>query len=215
MPGDQGSNARFGLVGAGGFGREVMALAQLADHHSVFVESEPTHAAVNGHPCVSVEEFLQSAGRLEFNIAIADSAVRARLAEHLEAHGATPRGIRARSAVVLGSCTIGAGEILCDFAMVSANSEVGAYFHANYYSYVAHDCVIGNFVTLAPRASVNGNVWLGDHVYVGAGAIIKQGTAANPLKIGEGAIIGMGAVVTKNVEPHTTVVGNPARPLTS
>ncbi len=50
-----------------------------------------------------------------------------------------------------------------------------------------------------------------DYVYVGTGAIIKNGTKDKPLVIGEGSIIGMGAVVIKDVEPYTTVVGNPAR----
>lgn len=47
---------------------------------------------------------------------------------------------------------------------------------------------------------------------IGDGAIIKQGTRDKPLVIGEGSTIGMGAVVTKDVEPYTTVFGNTAKP---
>lgn len=81
----------------------------------------------------------------------------------------------------------------------------------NIYSSVAHDVEIGNFVTFGPRVSCNGNVLVEDHVYVGAGATIKNGSPEKKLVIGEGATIGMGAVVTKSVLPFTTVVGNPAR----
>jgi acetyltransferase-like isoleucine patch superfamily enzyme len=93
------------------------------------------------------------------------------------------------------------------------NARIGRFFHGHLYSYVEHDCVIGDFVTFAPRVSCNGNVHIGDHAYIGTGAVIRQGNPDKPLIIGEGAVVGMGAVVTKDVEPFTTVVGNPARPL--
>ena len=41
---------------------------------------------------------------------------------------------------------------------------------------------------------------------IGAGAIIICGNS-----IGEGALVGAGAVVTKDVPPNTVVVGNPAK----
>ena len=41
--------------------------------------------------------------------------------------------------------------------------------------------------------------------------MIKQGTPDQPLVIGKEAIVGMGAVVTKSVPAGATVVGNPAR----
>ena len=84
-------------------------------------------------------------------------------------------------------------------------------FHANLYSYVEHDCVIGNYVTFAPGVKCNGNIHIHDHAYIGSGAVIKQGTADHPLIIGYGAVVGMGAVVTKSVPAGATVVGNPAR----
>jgi acetyltransferase-like isoleucine patch superfamily enzyme len=54
---------------------------------------------------------------------------------------------------------------------------------------------------------------IGDRAYLGAGCIIRQGKPGKPLEIGTGAVVGMGAVVTKSVLPGVTVAGNPARPL--
>ena len=116
-------------------------------------------------------------------------------------------------ATVMPGTRIGAGAILCPFVTLTSNIRIGEHFHANLYSYVEHDCVIGDFVTFAPGVQCNGNVLIEDHAYIGAGAILRQGRPDSPLVIGRGAIVGMGAVVTRNVAPGSTVVGNPARPL--
>ena len=121
--------------------------------------------------------------------------------------------VMAPTCIVGDDVSIGEGAVLSDFSMITANVEVGRCFHANMYSYVAHDCVLGDFVTLAPRASVNGRVVIEDEVYVGAGATILQGIANRPITIGKGAVIGAHALVTKDVAPGATVVGAPARPL--
>jgi len=51
-------------------------------------------------------------------------------------------------------------------------------------------------------------VAIGDHAWIGARAIVCPGVT-----IGEGAVVGMGAVVTRDVAPWTIVAGNPARPI--
>ena len=106
---------------------------------------------------------------------------------------------------------IGEGAILCPFVTLTSNIRIGKHFHANLYSYVEHDCIIGDYVTFAPGVKCNGNVVIEDYAYIGAGAVIKQGQPGRPLVIGRGAVIGMGAVVTKSVPPGVTVIGNPAR----
>jgi acetyltransferase-like isoleucine patch superfamily enzyme len=103
------------------------------------------------------------------------------------------------------------GCLLSPFVCLTSNIKIGCCFHANLYSYVEHDCVIGDYVTFAPGVKCNGNVRIEDHVYIGAGAIIRQGKPDQPLVIGKGAIVGMGAVVTRDVPAGATVVGNPAK----
>lgn len=72
--------------------------------------------------------------------------------------------------------------------------------------HIGHDCQIGNDTEIAPHTCVGGHVNIGRGVKIGMGAVIR-----NRVRIGDGAVIGCGAVVTKDVSPHTVVVGNPAR----
>jgi acetyltransferase-like isoleucine patch superfamily enzyme len=47
---------------------------------------------------------------------------------------------------------------------------------------------------------------IGNNVFIGLNAIIMPG-----IKVGDGSIVGAGAVVTRDVQPYTIVVGNPAK----
>lgn len=205
------------IIGAGGFGREVMPVAAAtmgAGVELVFVETDPPVASVNGYPLISEEEFVSRPhDEKMFNIAIANSQARARFAEKYTGLGYTPATLSAKSVTTYDEIDIGEGAILCANATITSNARIGKFFHANLNSYVAHDCVLGDFVTFAPNVACNGNVVIEDHAYIGAGAILRQGSKGAPLRIGAGAVVGMGAVVTKEVPPGTTVVGNPARPL--
>lgn len=61
-------------------------------------------------------------------------------------------------------------------------------------------------IPIADQGSSSKPVTIGDDVWIGARVTILPGVV-----IGDGAVIGAGAVVTKNVEPYTVVVGNPAK----
>ena len=211
----------IGLVGTGGYAREVMPMlqshaAEMAKlnikAHLCFVdvnESDPVH----GIPVIAEADFLALDGEKQFNIAIADSKLREKIALKYEQAGCSPLNIHPENFINLSENKIARGAIFSPFSCVTADTRIGKYFHCNLYSYVAHDCVIGNFVTFAPKVCCNGNVFIEDHAYIGTGAIIKQGTPENPIVIGAGAVVGMGAVVTKNVAPGAVVIGNPAKPM--
>ncbi|RUO74521.1 acetyltransferase [Pseudidiomarina sediminum] len=206
----------IGVYGASGFGREVMPLVrvQFPDADYVFIDDGAAGGELNGYPILSYEDFCaKDVSERAVSIAIANSSVREKLAAKLTESGIPQIDVLASNVVVLDAVDMQAGAILCPFVTLTSNIKIGKSFHANIYSYVAHDCVIGDYVTFAPSAKCNGNVHIEDHAYIGTGAVIKQGTPDKPVVIGKGAIVGMGAVVTKSVAPGTVVVGNPAKPL--
>jgi len=205
------------IYGASGFGKEVLPLArnQNPSEELYFIDDNLAGRSILGTRVLKYEEFLSlNAKEKRVAIAIANSSVREQLTKKCMADGIQLWNIQAANTVVLDAVSIGPGHILCPFVTLTSDIQIGKGFHANIYSYVAHECQIGDFVTFAPAVKCNGNVVVEDHAYIGTGAIIKQGTPARPLVIGRGAVIGMGAVVTKSVPPGTVVIGNPAKPLT-
>lgn len=178
----------------------------------VFVDDNPPAPELNGHDVMTYAQWLaEPAATRHISLAIANSAVREKLAARCTADGVAYFDVKAANVVVMDDVQIGPGAVLCPFVTLTSNIRIGQHFHANLYSYVEHDCVIGDFVTFAPGVQCNGNVVVEDHAYIGTGAILRQGKPDDPLVIGRGAVVGMGAVVIRNVAPGTTVVGNPAR----
>jgi len=213
---------RYAIFGASGCGRGVMPLARqqlqqalaIGEVDLVFVDDQPPAPVLNGHRVLTYAQWLaEPASSRHVCVAIANGVVRQQVVQRCCADGVSFFEVRAANVVQMDDVQLGQGAVLSPFVTLTSNIRIGQHFQANLYSYVAHDCVIGDFVTLAPGAKCNGNVVIEDHAYIGTGAVIKQGVPGVPLVIGRGAVVGMGAVVTKSVPPGVTVVGNPARPL--
>lgn len=79
---------------------------------------------------------------------------------------------------------------------------------------IGETCVIGDNVTIYQGVTLGGtgkitgkrHPTIGNDVLIGVGAKIL-----GPFKVGDGAKIGAGTIVLKEVPPHCTVVGNPGR----
>ena len=71
---------------------------------------------------------------------------------------------------------------------------------------IEHEVEIGKFSHMAPNAAVCGGVNVGENVFVGANAVIKEG-----VKLVITRLLGAGAIVLNNIPPNTTYVGNPAK----
>lgn len=197
------------IIGSGGLGKEVLPLVRTISGGCsiVFVDDDPDRI---GREMFGVP-VLGSAAMEDRDMVVAVAApdTRRRIVERFPHHQA--RSLFAPSLVREPGTSIGEGAVFSHFTLVSTDAVIGRHFHCNYHAIVAHDCEIGDFVTLAPRATICGNVRIENGVYIGAGAVIRQGVPGNPLVIGAGAVVGMGAVVTRHVSAGTTVVGNPAK----
>lgn len=195
----------------GGFAREFARCLRDANptQDIFYVDDTPMDDAI------SYEEALErSTGKASaFVIGFADATLRRRKTERVLSDGFELFSVQAKTSVVGDNVSMGDGTVLSDFTILTADVRIGRSFHCNIYSYIAHDCIVGDFVTLAPRVSVNGRVEIGDDVYIGTGATILPGRSDRPLKIGRGAIIGAHALVTQDVPKNTTVIGIPAKPL--
>ncbi len=212
----------YAVYGASGCGRGVMPLARqqlqqagIASDRLVFVDDGVgLPEQLNGQRVLGYAQFLAEPARTRHAVlAIAASTVREKLAQRCVQDGVLPWTVQAANVVSMDAVELGEGAILSPFVTLTSNIRIGRHFHANLYSYVEHDCVVGDFVTFAPGVKCNGNIVIEDLAYIGAGAVIKQGQPGKPLVIGRGAVVGMGAVVTKSVPAGGTVVGNPARVL--
>jgi len=206
---------RIVIVGAGGFGREV--LRYILDTF----EDDPSYA---------VKGFLDDAARditsfgLEVPvlgdigsyavepgdrlvIAIGDVPTRLRLADHFEARGAQFLTVRHPLAYISASARVGAGCIIAPFATVGAHAVIGDHSVLTFYASVGHDARVGRSAVFSPHAVTNGMTTIGDGVFLGAHAVV------NPLQsVGEGAKIAAGSVVYRPIPARTLAAGNPAKP---
>ena len=205
------------VYGAGGHAREICWLAESCPEAGVvvaMVDDDPAQhgAEVNGIRVFGLEEARRLFPSARMSIAIgsprhrAEAAARAAAAGFAFASLIHPRSERSRW------IEMGEGVVICAGSILTTNIRIGRQVHINLACTVSHDVVLGDFVTLAPGVNIAGRVRVGDRAHIGTNACIINGEPNSPIVIGEDAVIGAAAFVTRSVAAGTTVVGVPARP---
>lgn len=205
---------RLLIVGAGGFGREVLCWAQDVEQAQKewsirgFLDDEP--AALEGfdiqYPVVGPASTYRPDHDDLFICAIADPEIKLRVCEGLEERGAQFITLVHPTAIVGQKNTIGRGCILCPQIYVTTGVTLGRFVTINMNSGVGHDANVGEGTTLSAYCDVTGGVSLGKGVFLGSHASVLPGVV-----VGDYAKIGAGSVVVRNVRPRTSVFGVPAK----
>jgi sugar O-acyltransferase (sialic acid O-acetyltransferase NeuD family) len=205
------------ILGAGGFGRGILdvldALNRQRARYQVLGFLDPDEHALGatdrpGCVVIGTDNDLASLDA-RFVISVASTTLR----EELD-RAAARVGRHAVDALVHPTCSVGgdvdlgAGTVLTAGVRIASNVVVGRHSHINFNSTIGHDAVLGDFVTVFPQVAISGYAVLEQGVTMGTGSSVIPGVG-----IGSGATVGAGAVVVRDVPPHVTVVGVPARPI--
>jgi acetyltransferase-like isoleucine patch superfamily enzyme len=130
----------------------------------------------------------------------------------------------------LYGCEVGDNTKIGAFVEIQKNAKVGANCKISSHTFICEgvtiedNVFIGHGVTfindIYPRATAPGGAlqteqdWKVEPTLIQRGASIGSGaTILARVTVGENAMVGAGAVVTRSVPPNTTVAGNPAKPI--
>jgi len=198
------------ILGAGGHAKVVIdAIEEKNQYCSIFVyDSCPSRVGERIFEKYEIQNqsALRKPGPGPIHIAIGNNKVRAELSQSFSdtlkefVSIIHPKAIVSSKAYVNNGCFVAGGAIIGPDSIIGYNSII------NHMSIIDHDCLLGNWVHIAPNATLGGGVKIEDGVFVGAGAVILP-----RVNIGEYATVGAGAVVTRAVKPGDTVVGVPAK----
>jgi sugar O-acyltransferase (sialic acid O-acetyltransferase NeuD family) len=204
---------RILIVGAGGFGREVLQWARDAwpDHAgriAGFLSSDE-HVLdgfdgcpeIIGHP----DAYRPSQGDYLL-LAIGVPYVRRQVAESLLDRGAEFLTLVHPTAIVAASARIGTGAILCPYSIASDTCRVGRFVIMNYHASLGHDASAGDFSVLSPYATLGGNAHIEDDVFLGLHASIGPGRT-----VGARSKVSSNSCVLTNAAPASLVFGVPGQ----
>lgn len=208
------SSGRLVIVGAGGFGREVIDIVEALNDAGATLELlgfvddgsvDETLLRRRGYGVVGRTADLPGLDAA-YVIAIGDGHARARIDEELTRAGCEAATLIHPSVTIGGDSRIGEGCILAAGSRVTTNVTLGRHVQLHVNAAVGHDAVLDDCASVFPGATVSGNVHLGMAVTLGTGANVLPS-----VKVGDGAYVGAGAVVTRDVYAGATAVGVPAR----
>ena len=204
------------IVGAGGFGREVIWLAETINEDNLtweimgFVDDDSSlwDKMIDGYNVYGGLDYLEAMDSdVWCVVAVGNAKIRKRIVDRYSksTHIKYATLISTDTKIGIGS-DVGEGSMICAGNIITVDAVIGRHNIINLDCTVGHDARLADFVTLYPSVNVSGHVHIGNTTEIGTGTQIIQG-----ISVGSGTIIGAGAVVIRDIEDDVTAVGSPAR----
>jgi sugar O-acyltransferase (sialic acid O-acetyltransferase NeuD family) len=153
-------------------------------------------------------EVLSKLKKFDYFICVGHNGIREKIQMAMSRVNGNPINAIHPSAVISGSVRMEDGIMIAANATINPLVQLGRGVICNTSCSIDHECVIGDFVHIAPGAVLCGNVKIGKGTFVGANSVIRQG-----ITIGSNVMIGAGSVIVKDIPDNVTVVGNPQKML--
>ncbi len=204
---------RIVIVGAGGFGREVLQWAREAwpDQAALisgFLSDDPRRLdgfSTGVQILSAVADYLPAAGDyLILGIGVPYS--RCRVAEQLAACTGRFLTLVHPHAIVAATAEIGEGSIICPFAVISDSARLGRCVLVNYHASLGHDSAAGDYAVLSPYASLGGGASIKEEVFLGLHASVGPGVT-----VGQKSKVSANSCALAATPPHSLVYGVPGR----
>lgn len=187
------------IIGAGGFAREIQAAMGIDCRFFVDDKYMNVESNIYGLSQFNPEEY-------KVVIAIGDPIDRFNIVQKLPKNTKYFTFIDSSAQIHDSNVIIGEGSIICAGSIITTNVVLGKHTHLNLQTTIGHDTKIGNFFTTAPGAKISGNCNIGDKVYIGTNASIRQ-----QIKICNDVTIGLNAGVVKNITESGIYGGVPSK----
>ena len=208
---DVSESSPFVIIGAGGHGQVVAALAERAGYSILGFLDQAPESINDRHLVLGGDEYLEQPQAREIHIAMGLGSLatwerRRALCRLVDDRGFSAPRITDPDASISSRAEVGRGAQVIVGATVQNAARIGDWCIINTSAVVEHDCRIHAHTHVAPGAVLCGGVTVGEGAFIGAGSVVKEGVT-----LGSHVTVGLGAVVIRDVTDGETVVGVPAR----
>lgn len=200
------------IYGAGGHARELaFQLYEVERPVGAFIDDFKSNRTVQEIPVLDYDHAARLYPLATWHVAIGNIPARRGLLKKIRDSGLKVGGFLSQRTIVAPTAHIESSAQVFGQCVVSDSCRIADDVIINFGCTVSHDAHIGPRSIICPGVTIAGNVKIGSDVWLGVGCTVINGTPDKPLVIEDGAYVGAGACIVRDVCSNAIVYGVPAK----